>query len=52
MGKIEAITLEKVYDLAHRIFDMGKMSVSAVGRLDKNGLENELHSMVKGAKNE
>jgi predicted Zn-dependent peptidase len=33
MEKIDAVTLEGIYDLAGRIFDMGRHSVSAVGRL-------------------
>jgi hypothetical protein len=33
MDKIDKVTLDGVYDLAGRIFDMSRYSVSAVGRL-------------------
>ena len=35
LAKVEDITLDKVYELAYSIFDMNKMSVSAVGRISQ-----------------
>jgi len=38
MEKVAAITLDSVYELANNIFDMDKMSVSAVGRISQSDL--------------
>ncbi|MCL2703481.1 MAG: insulinase family protein [Defluviitaleaceae bacterium] len=44
MAKVEAITLEGVYELAESIFDMKKMSVSSVGRLAQSDLSDLINA--------
>jgi len=38
VAKIEKVTLDDTYNVINRIFDMDKLAVSAVGRID-GGLE-------------
>ena len=50
MAKVEAVTLERIYDLAKRVFDMDKMSVSAVGKVSQTDLGDLLDQSGKSAK--
>ncbi|MCL2057988.1 MAG: insulinase family protein [Oscillospiraceae bacterium] len=45
VAKVEAVTLDKVYEVMGRVFDIGGLAVSAVGRIDGD-LENILRRAV------